>query len=74
MIAEKEEILKRILNEEDPTVIHALKELLDNVSGIHMGNEKLLNQELDEAIKEADEGDLIPYGDIRSKLAEKYNL
>ncbi len=59
IMAEKDEIVKRISGEQDASVIHAVKDLLDSFHLQPAGN-AALNRELDLAIIEADNGELIP--------------
>jgi hypothetical protein len=69
IIAEKKEIIQRINEEQDEFVIHAIKELLDS------GNRLIdpeLNRQLDLAIKDADNDDLLPYEEVLAEQRNKY--
>ena len=72
IIAEKEKIIKRIYEERDESVIYAVKELLDNSVNTHPINDEALNRELDISIREADNGELIPYEEMLAEFRKKY--
>jgi len=71
IVAEKEEIVKRIYGEQDVSVIHAVKDLLD-AWNLQPFSDEALERELDLAIKEADNGELIPYEEILADFRKKY--
>jgi hypothetical protein len=70
---EKDEIVKRIYEEKDEFVIHAIKELLDSSSSTHPANNEALEREIDQAIKEADNGELLSYNDVLAEFRKKHN-
>jgi len=70
LTAEKEEIVRCINDEQDESVINAVKDLLD-AWNLHPANEAL-ERELDLAIKEADNGELIPYEEVLAEFRKKY--
>ena len=71
IIAEKKEIIQRINEEKDEFVIHAIKELMDSGKGL-LYSDPELDRQLDLAIKEADNDDLLPYEDILAEFRKKY--
>ena len=68
---EKEQIMKRINEEEDLSVIHAIKELLDecNTSRRH---DEALERELDLSIRGADNGEELPAEEVMAEFRKKY--
>ena len=70
--AKKNEIVKRIYEETDEFVIHTIKELLDISRSTHPTTNITLEQELDQAIKEADRGELLSYNDVLVEFRKKY--
>jgi hypothetical protein len=71
IIAEKKEIIQRINEEQDEFVIHAIKELLDSGKGL-LDSDPELDRQLELAITEADNGDLVPYGEVLAEFKKKY--
>jgi hypothetical protein len=71
IIAEKKEIIQRINEEQDEFVIHAIKELLDSGKGL-LDADPELDRQLELAIKEADNGDFVPYGEVLAEFKKKY--
>lgn len=69
--AEKKEIIQRINEEQDEFVIHAIKELLDSGKGL-LDSDPELDRQLELAITEADNGDLVPYGEVLAEFKKKY--
>lgn len=69
---EKEEIIKRISNEEDLSVIHAIKELLDECDASYLHDEAL-EKELDLSISEADNGEELPVEEVIAEFRKKYS-
>jgi len=70
MTAEKKEIVRRINDEQDVSVINAVKDLLD-AWNLHP-TDAAMKRELDLAIKEADNGELIPYEEVLAEFRKKY--
>jgi hypothetical protein len=73
--AEREEIIQRISKEQDESVIHAVKEILD-ADWINTQNkyDSDLDKELDIAIKEADNGGGRPHEEVWGEIRKKYKL
>ncbi len=69
--AEKKEIIQRINEEQDEFVIHAIKELLDSGKGL-LDSDPELDRQLELAITEANNGDLVPYGEVLAEFKKKY--
>ena len=69
---EKEEIIKRINDEEDPGVINAIKDLLDNGRNAPTIDDEALERELDISIEEADKGEELPAEDVLAEFRKKY--
>ncbi len=74
IIAEKIEIVQRINEEQDASVIHAVKHFLDNLHNVHPENEDAINRELDDAINEADRGELLLYENVLAEFRNKYSV
>jgi hypothetical protein len=72
IIAEKAEIMRRISEEQDESVIHAVKEILDNASGVHFIYDEALERELEISIEEADNGEELPFEEVSARLRKKY--
>ncbi len=72
LMAEKEEIVRRIYEEQDISIIHAVKELLDIAWNKHPANDEVVERELDISITEADNGELIPYEEMLAEFRKKY--
>ncbi len=71
IIAEKKEIIQRINEEQDEFVIHAIKELLDSGKGL-LDADPELDRQLDLAMKEADNDELLPYEEVLAEFRKKY--
>ena len=69
---EKEEIIKRINEEEDLGVINAIRELLDNGSDAPAIHDEVLEQELKISMEEADDGKELPVEDVLNEFRKKY--
>ena len=70
---EKEKIIQLISEERDEAVIYAVKDLLESAHDItHPVNDESLERELDISIKEADNGEELPYEEVAAKLRKKY--
>jgi hypothetical protein len=75
IIAEKQEIIQRISEEQDESVIHAIKEMLDaDWSNMQNKYDPNLERELDLSIKEADNGEGRPHEEIWAEIRKRYNL
>ena len=74
IIAGKIEIVQRISEEQDASVILAVKHLLDNLHNVHPNNEDAINRELDDAINEADRGELLLYDNVLAEFRNKYSV
>ena len=75
IIAEKEEIIQRISEEQNEAVIHAVKEILD--ADWHTTQNKFdpdLERELDIAIEEADSGKGRPHEEVWAEIRKRYKL
>jgi hypothetical protein len=73
IIKEKEKIIRLISEEHDETVIYAVKDLLESAHDtIQPINDEALERELDISIKEADNGEELPYEEVAAKLRKKY--
>lgn len=59
---EKDEIIKRIHEEGDLSVIHAIKDLMDTI------HDEALEKELNIAITEADNGEGIPHEEVWAEI------
>lgn len=70
IIAQKKEIIQRINEEQDEFVIHAIKEMLD---ANKISQDPVLNQQLNLAIMEADNGDMQPYEVVSAEFRKKYH-
>lgn len=73
IVAEKKEIIKRITEEQDEFVIHAIKEMLDAAKVLHHHDPEL-DKELDLAIKEADNGEGRPHDEVWAEVRKRYGL
>jgi hypothetical protein len=73
IIAEKKEIIQRINEEQDEFVIHAIKEMLDAGRGLH-DHDPELDQQLDIAIKEADNGEGRPHDEVWAEVKKRHGL
>lgn len=73
IVAEKKEIIKRITEEQDEFVIHAIKEMLDAAKVLH-DNDPELNKELNLAIEEADNGQGRPHDEVWAEIRKRYGL
>lgn len=72
---EKEEIVKRIYEEDDLSVIHAIKDLLDATGCSTQSTHDIeLEKELGIASHEADSGKGIPHEEVWSEIRKKYKL
>ena len=69
--AQKEEILRRINDEQNASVIYAVKDLLDAWS-LQPANDEAVKRELDLAVIEADNGELLPYEEVLAEFRKKY--
>jgi len=70
--AEKEEIIKRINEEEDLGVINAIRELLDNSSDAPAIHDEALERELNLSIEEVDNGQELPAMEVLDEFRKKY--
>jgi hypothetical protein len=73
IVAEKKEIIKRITEEQDEFVIHAIKEMLDAAKVLH-DHDPELDKELSLAIKEADNGQGRPHDEVWAEVRKRYGL
>ena len=64
--------MRRISEEQDESVIHAVKEILDNASATHPIYDEMLQKELEISIKEADNGEELPFEEVSARLRKKY--
>jgi len=70
---EKEKIIQLINKEHDEAVIFAVKDLLESAHDITFPmNDEALERELDISIKEADNGEELPYDEVAARLRKKY--
>ena len=73
IIEEKEKIIRLISEEHDEAVIYAVKDLLESAHDIAPPiNDEALEKELDISIKEADNGEELPYEEVAAKLRKRY--
>jgi len=75
IVAEKEEIIQRISEEQDESVIQAIKEILDaDWKGAQNKYDPELEKELDLAIQEAERGEGRPHEEVWTEVKKRYKL
>jgi len=73
--AEKEEIIHRINEEQDESVIHAIKEILDaDWTNTQNKYDADLERELDLSIKEADKRQGWPHQEVWAEIRERHKV
>ena len=65
---EKEAIVKRIYQEDDLTVIHAIKDLMDTI------HDEAIEKELHIAMKEAENGEGMPHEEVWAEIKSRFKL
>ena len=75
IVAEKKEIIQRISEEQDESVIRAIKEILDaDWKGAQSKYDPDLERELDLAILEAERGEGRPHEEVWAEVKKRYKL